>query len=430
MSLSSDFKTFCAGISLSNSEDMRTTAGEIAKKLNKHYYDLDKDTSTHLYIVGSVGRNTAIKSCSDLDIIFDLPYEVYKKFDNYDSNGQSDLLQEIKNVLSERYPKTDMSGDGQVVSIEFTNYTVELVPAFKQSDSRFKYPDTHQGGSWKYTDPISEQDECRNAEDESNNKYFDFCHIIREWKNNLAFSFSGLLIDTLVYNSFTENEYFKGYDDYYEIFKAVLKYLQSRDENQSYWLALGSNQQVQNSNDGKFVKKANQSYSKIIQAEKNEDDLNNVLREILGNEFPGSSLATNSYSSYSFRNTEQFIQNILPVDIRYDIKLECRVTQAGWRDKLLSVILRNNELLRINKSLDFYIESTNCPKPYDIYWKVRNVGYVAEERNCIRGQIHRTNNEHQKENTNFQGKHFVECYLVKNGVCVAKGHIDVPIGTI
>ena len=194
MSLSSDFKTFCSGISLSNLEDMRTTAGEIAKKLNKHYYDLDKDTSTHLYIVGSVGRNTAIKSCSDLDIIFDLPYEVYKRFDNYDSNGQSALLQEIKNVLSERYPKTDMSGDGQVVSIEFTNYTVELVPAFRQSDSRFKYPDTHQGGSWKYTDPISEQDECRNAEDESNNKYFDFCHIIREWKNNLAFSFGGLLI--------------------------------------------------------------------------------------------------------------------------------------------------------------------------------------------------------------------------------------------
>lgn len=41
-----------------------------------------------------------------------------------------------------------------------------------------------------------------------------------------------------------------------------------------------------------------------------------------------------------------------------------------------------------------------------------------------------TNNDHQKEHTDFQGEHYVECYLVKNNVCVAKGHIDVPIGTL
>ena len=49
--------------------------------------------------------------------------------------------------LKERYPKTDISGDGQVVVIEFNHYTVELVPGFKQPDNRFKYPDTHDGGA-------------------------------------------------------------------------------------------------------------------------------------------------------------------------------------------------------------------------------------------------------------------------------------------
>ena len=68
---------------------MENTAGEIAKKLNKYYYELDGDSSTHLYIVGSVGRQTAIKGSSDLDILFDLPQSVYTKFNNYDSNGQS-----------------------------------------------------------------------------------------------------------------------------------------------------------------------------------------------------------------------------------------------------------------------------------------------------------------------------------------------------
>ena len=137
---------------------MKTTTKEIAKKLNKIYYDLDDNTSEHMYIVGSVGRGTSIKGASDLDLLFDLPSDIYKKYDNYgeNSNGQSVLLQEVKNVLLERYPKTKISGDGQVVVIEFTNYTVELVPGFKQNDGSFKYPDTHDKGSWKITNPMPE----------------------------------------------------------------------------------------------------------------------------------------------------------------------------------------------------------------------------------------------------------------------------------
>ena len=85
------FKSFCTEIELDNFDDMTSTAGEIAKKLNKHYYELDKDETSHLYIVGSVGRKTAVKNSSDLDIIFDLPDSIYKKYDAYTSNGQSSL---------------------------------------------------------------------------------------------------------------------------------------------------------------------------------------------------------------------------------------------------------------------------------------------------------------------------------------------------
>ena len=91
--------------------------------------------------------------------------------------------------------------------------------------------------------------------------------------------------------------------------------------------------------------------------------------------------------------------------------------------------LRGHGILRHNKKLDFFIARTNAPKPYSIYWKVKNVGKVAESKDCIRGQIKRTDSDHQKESTDFYGPHFVECYLVKENVCVARGRIDVPIGT-
>ena len=54
---------------------------------------------------------------------------------------------------------------------------------------------------------------------------------------------------------------------------------------------------------------------------------------------------------------------------------------------MLSAILRDRQILRHNKQLKFFISETDCPEPYDIYWKVRNVGPVAESKNCIRGQI-------------------------------------------
>ena len=84
--------------------------------------------------------------------------------------------------------------------------------------------------------------------------------------------------------------------------------------------------------------------------------------------------------------------------------------------------------MRHNKNLDFFIARCDVPSPFSIYWKVRNVGEIAERKKQVRGQIIKTDKEHQREHTNFYGPHFVECYIVKNGVCVARDRIDVPIG--
>lgn len=119
---SRSFNTFCNNIVLDNYEDMKTSAVEIAKKLISVYYDeQDSDPLQHLFIVGSVGRRTAIKGNSDLDIIFDLPNSVFTRFDQYETNGQSRLLQEVKEHLKERYPHTELKGDGRLLLLNFVN---------------------------------------------------------------------------------------------------------------------------------------------------------------------------------------------------------------------------------------------------------------------------------------------------------------------
>jgi hypothetical protein len=60
--------------------------------------------------------------------------------------GQSALLQEVKSVLTETYPNSDMSGDGQVVVVRFGTYNVEVVPAFALTNGRYWICHTNDGG--------------------------------------------------------------------------------------------------------------------------------------------------------------------------------------------------------------------------------------------------------------------------------------------
>jgi hypothetical protein len=438
MSLETDFEIFIGNLEPTNISEMEITVGEIAKKLNKNYYNLDSDKTSHMYIVGSVGRETAIKGVSDLDILFDLPVEVFKRFDAYKEKKQSSLLQEVKNILKERYPNTDISGDGQVVVIKFNKYTVELVPGFKQSDDRFKYPDTNNGGSWKYTDPLPEISESKKTAEDTDNNFKYIANMLRAWKNKQGFKFGGLLIDTITYEFLNEKTDYRniGFDSYLDMTKALFEYIKDLNKDQSYWYAIGSNQQVYNCDNGKFITKAEKAYKKIKDLTVNSSDVNKKLRQVFGTQFPKKVTAenrayTSSYNQKYYNDTEEFIEDYFTVDIKYNISIDCKITQDGFRPMLLKKLLRDKMFLAIKKHLEFYIDSMDSEikkeAPYDIYWKIKNEGQEAIKRDCIRGQIKRTNTKSINESSDFIGEHYVECYIVKDGICIAKDHIDVPI---
>lgn len=98
MEISECFKIFCSELEITAEERIcwkEKRIRTIYKRLNRKYYD-SVSAEDNMIIVGSVGRNTAISGVSDCDCIYNLPKEVYKKFDEYESNDQSQLLQEIK----------------------------------------------------------------------------------------------------------------------------------------------------------------------------------------------------------------------------------------------------------------------------------------------------------------------------------------------
>jgi hypothetical protein len=94
------------------------------------------------------------------------------------------------------------------------------------------------------------------------------------------------------------------------------------------------------------------------------------------------------------------------------------------------MMLRDRTPLLANKGLDFTITECGVPEPYDVKWKVLNRGEEAERRNNIRGQIIASSRPGMRhERTSFRGEHVVECYIIKDGIVVARDAIDVPIST-
>lgn len=72
-----------------------------------------------------------------------------------------------------------------------------------------------------------------------------------------------------------------------------------------------------------------------------------------------------------------------------------------------------------------FTAQTNAPPPFNVYWQVVNTGDEAERENQLRGEIFPSKTAgvgglKQKEATLYTGMHWIECFIVKNGVCVAR----------
>lgn len=150
--------------------------------LNRHYYGTSSEYDNG-FAIGSWGRGTAMRPPRDIDLYFVLPVAVYYRFQNHWWNRQSALLQEVKEVLAETYPNTEMRGDGQVVIVRFDSFSVEVVPAFLLDNGRYWVCDTHGGGSYKEMAPWAEHAEINAIDEACSNNLRPLIRMLKAWQD-------------------------------------------------------------------------------------------------------------------------------------------------------------------------------------------------------------------------------------------------------
>ncbi len=111
----------------------------------------------------------------------------------------------------------------------------------------------------------------------------------------------------------------------------------------------------------------------------------------------------------------------------YKLRLDCTVDRRpGFRD---GAHLRSMPWVDKGRVLQFRITSCDVPRPYQVWWKVRNSGPdAASVPGGLRGQLLADDGSGSRtETTRYRGRHYVEAYIVKAGQVVASDHHDVVI---
>ena len=170
----------------------------------RNAYSPDEKVTSVMTLLGSAAKQTACTPLADVDVLFHMPAGTYSRYDDYSGNGQSALLQNVRDVLRRRYPGTDIRGDGPVVVVAFTaGANVEVVPGVlfdEGSDllqAACKVPVTRDGGSWESSDYGAEYRALSAVDTPRQGQVKRLIRYMKAWRNAQNLTYESLVIELM-----------------------------------------------------------------------------------------------------------------------------------------------------------------------------------------------------------------------------------------
>jgi len=155
------------------------------------------------FLTGSYSRNTMIAPLSeaDIDIFVVLDASYFYNYDNGQNGGQAGLLDLVKRTLRKTYTKTpDISRNGQAVTIRFTDFMVDVVPAFNRKGGGYLIPNSINK-TWISTDPKKHVELVTNSNKAHDGDFVPLVKMIKAWNKNNNKYFSSFHLEVLALQS-------------------------------------------------------------------------------------------------------------------------------------------------------------------------------------------------------------------------------------
>jgi hypothetical protein len=352
-------------------------------------------------------------------------------------------LQDIRAILKNKFITTEkIKAFGKVVVIEFADGThnIELLPAWRLTDGRYKIPNTGQGGSWEVWNPAADIEHIQTSNTQTRCT-LNLIRMLKRWKDFESVPLKAFKIELLVVD-FLSQQGSPHANNYADLINNFFRYLIDHAHGR---VITASGEIIDLHND--WLPKAETAAQHFEEAiELAASGLMKDAVIVLKNYVFGPSFPMLEARHTLLRSEREWIANLskrypsvnevylerdfsipISIDGRYETYLDADITQDGFRKGLLSRFLQKHYPLKKRKSLLFKINTT-VTKPYNVKWKVRNFGDEAYHASGLRGEISDDNGFlTKKESTLYKGVHYVECYVIKNDTCISIGRIFVPI---
>ena len=392
----------------------------VARTLHAEFYGGEYNDSRKL-LIGSYGKRTHIRPPGDIDLLFKIPLETFEQYDNHTWNGQAALLQRVRTILSKKYTTTEkIAAWGKVVLVEFADGThnVEVLPAY-EIDGVFKIPNSEDGGFWEDFDARDEIKLIVDSHARTGGKTRKLIRMIKRWRKENA---------TMTVKA-------------YEIEQYCVRFLDAQPHEGKSWSELVAAfftwfAKVADK-DATFITTAciRATKARTYELTGKIDKACEEWGKVFGWAFPAYSRSLDTVYTLTRQfpsPSEENIEDMFPVriDPSYSVSISPTISGNGFRPQSFYDFIQRYGAVPKRLKLKFQATS-NVPGPVQYWWKVRNFYEEARAANSgkgLRGEIKQgESNGINTESTLYKGTHYVECYIIKDGVCVAKTLLFVPI---
>jgi hypothetical protein len=268
MTVAARFSAFLENIKLTSAQvtDGETKHKNVRNCLNTHYYSSSSETANSL-LVGSWGKSTRVRPPRDIDVLFELPFEVYNRYQQRTGNRQSQLLQEVRDVVLKRFTNTEIKGDGPAVVIPFQSFKVELVPAVKLTNDKYWICITKNGGSYKTFDPWNEIEYVKKSDERSKGNTRALIRMAKTWQSYCSVPVKSFYLELLAVNFLAQWSNFDKSTTYYDwMVRDYFAYIKDKDWTNLFVPGTGEQMLL----DGTWKSRAQSAHDRAVKACEND----------------------------------------------------------------------------------------------------------------------------------------------------------------
>jgi len=378
------------------------------------------DEETYSFLTGSYSRNTAIRPPKDVDFFIVLNDKKYGDL------KPSELLNLLEKLLKEIFPDKTVFQQTHSATIEYDEeFGIDIIPAFEINSELYKIPHVSDNSdTWLESNPKVHGEKLTEANDSTSGLLVPIVKLLKAWKRDKCSYVKSFHLELLAIEILGNSEI--------ESYSTGLNLFFDNANNYLEDVCICDPANSSNFVDDYLTDDERKNLKYLIKTEaivaKNAIDFENNGETDKAIKEWDKIFTFNPEKKKSLTSKQSHEKNLLySENLQYKIKVTSKLfnpTLNKYKENYYS----NSRKLPKGWKLRFYVDTSNVPDPKKVFWQVVNTGQEAERAGDLRGEVlDDQGNNRRDEHTKYKGTHYVNCFVVKDNICIAKGRFFVQI---